>query len=90
VAERYRRDTGDNTPVLIASTASPYKFSDAVLQALGETVEGDGEGLLERLEKRTQWPVPENLRGLSEKPVQFTQTVCPADMERAVLEIMER
>lgn len=34
VYEEYKIKTGDNTKTVIASTASPYKFSDAVLKSL--------------------------------------------------------
>ena len=36
VAEDYVNHTGDQTPMVILSTASPYKFPTAVLEALGE------------------------------------------------------
>ena len=36
VYEDYRKETGDTTKTLIASTASPFKFSASVLDALGK------------------------------------------------------
>lgn len=41
VYEQYRRETGDTTPTVIASTANPYKFSASVLEALGGSQAGD-------------------------------------------------
>jgi threonine synthase len=35
VLQEYRRETGDETPALLTSTASPFKFPQAVLEALG-------------------------------------------------------
>ena len=35
VLRRYREETGDTTPALLVSTASPFKFNQAVLEALG-------------------------------------------------------
>ncbi len=35
VLKKYREETGDTTPVVLASTASPFKFNRAVLEALG-------------------------------------------------------
>ena len=35
VLQRYREETGDRSPALLASTASPFKFNRAVLEALG-------------------------------------------------------
>ena len=36
--EKYKNRTGDNTPTMIMSTASPYKFPDAVKSALGNVL----------------------------------------------------
>ena len=41
VYEEYRARTGDTTPTIIASTASPFKFCRAVIEALGGTLEQD-------------------------------------------------
>ena len=35
VLDKYRKGTGDNTPALVVSTASPFKFCSSVLPALG-------------------------------------------------------
>ena len=34
VGDRYRQQTGDDTPQIIVSTASPFKFNESVLQAI--------------------------------------------------------
>ncbi|MGI6361233.1 MAG: threonine synthase [Bacillota bacterium] len=43
VAEKYQKKTGDKTPLLVVSTASPYKFPTAVLQALDVDIQGFAE-----------------------------------------------
>ena len=48
VLRKYRTKTGDRTKTVIVSTASPYKFCDAVLEALGETSSLGGFTLLDR------------------------------------------
>ena len=40
-AEEYVAATGDNAPMVVLSTASPYKFPAAVLSSLEETQETD-------------------------------------------------
>ncbi len=35
VYQKYLKDTGDDKPVVIASTASPYKFTRTVMEAIG-------------------------------------------------------
>jgi len=36
VYKKYKQDTGDNTKMIIASTASPYKFTRSVMKALDD------------------------------------------------------
>jgi len=69
VLQRYREETGDRTPTLLASTASPFKFNWAVLEALGENTSGQDEfSLLEELSKLTGQPVPARLAELRSLP----------------------
>ena len=42
VYEDYAKETGDDTPTLIASTASAYKFADSVAHAIGLGDEENG------------------------------------------------
>lgn len=65
VYEDYRARTGDTTPTVIASTASPFKFCQSVITALGGTVETDGTELLEQLHALSGVPVPAPLAALS-------------------------
>ena len=84
-AEKYRA-SGEYTgsKLLVASTASPYKFAPAVLNALGESVPADDFEALEKLHAVTKVPVPANLACLKEAPVRFTETVDPADMQNTL------
>ena len=67
VAEEYVAETGDRRPMVVLSTASPYKFPAAVLSAL-EPVSGDDEfAMMDRLVELTGVPMPQNLQGLKEK-----------------------
>jgi threonine synthase len=84
-AEKYRASaeyTGGK--LLIATTASPYKFAPAVLSALGESVPADDFAALDKLHEVTKVPVPGNLAGLKDAPVRFTETVDPADMQKTL------
>ena len=67
-AEDYVGRTGDNRPMVVLSTASPYKFPAAVLQAIGERARGDEFDQLEQLESATGVQIPRNLAVLREKP----------------------
>ena len=67
VAESYVAETGDTRPVVVLSTASPYKFPAAVLEAIGGDVAGDEFDQMERLEAETCVAIPVNLATLRGK-----------------------
>ena len=81
VGWRAARDFGaEHGPTVILSTASPYKFPAAVLSALGRDGGEDEFAMMDALEALTGVPMPENLRGLRERPVLHRDCVAPADM----------
>lgn len=75
VYENYQKETGDRTPTIIASTASPFKFCRAVIEALGGTLERDDVTQLDALSKMTGEPVPAPLAALAGKQVRFDMVV---------------
>ena len=87
--EQYRRETGDDTPAIVASTASPFKFCSSVLEALGETGIASGLDALDQLTAKTGQPAPAPLAGLRDKQVRFTQVVEKGRMVDAVLSLLE-
>ncbi len=87
--EQYRQETGDDTPAIVASTASPFKFCSSVLEALGETAVASGLDALDQLTARTGQPAPAPLAGLRDKPVRFTQVVEKENMVDAVRSLLE-
>ena len=65
VTGKYRRNTHDMSPVILASTASPFKFTGAVLSALKDSATGlDDLAQLDRLSLITDKAVPKNLAAL--------------------------
>jgi threonine synthase len=69
VWRRYREETGDGSPALLASTASPFKFNRAVLEALGRDPGPKNEfSLLEELSSLSGQPVPAQLAELKSLP----------------------
>ena len=89
VAQQYKSACPDHAPVVILSTASPYKFPAAVLSSIGENCGGDEFDMMERLEAVTGVPMPENLRSLRSRPVRHTDLTAPGDMLSYVLEKSE-
>ena len=70
---------------MIASTASPFKFNDTVLSALGQNAEGKSEDeLLNTLKDVSGMEIPKSLAELSSKRVRFTESVEPENMYDAV------
>ena len=86
--DQYRSETGDETPAIVASTASPFKFCASVLEALGETSAAGGLDALDQLSARTGQPAPAPLAGLRDKKVRFTQVVEKDHMVDAVLSLL--
>ena len=67
VAEDYVNQTGDQTPMVVLSTASAYKFPAAVLGALGEVPVADEFDQMEQLSACTGTQIPKNLSDLRTK-----------------------
>ena len=89
VLAQYRVASGDETPAVVVSTASPYKFCGSVLTAIGETPCGDGLELLDQLHAVSGVPVPCRLAELKGKSRRFDKTVEKQAMEQAVLDFLK-
>lgn len=70
VLKKYIKSTGDTTPYLISSTASPYKFPRSITNALEiDTNEDDDFEVIKRLNKFCGINIPTNLKNLDKKKV---------------------
>ncbi|MBE6917698.1 MAG: threonine synthase [Ruminococcaceae bacterium] len=87
VAEDYVNQTGDTRPLVVLSTASPYKFPAAVLAAIGGDTTGDEFAQMETLERVTGIPIPGNLAGLREKQERHTSVIDKDKMREFVLSL---
>lgn len=88
VLDQYRRSTGDETPAVVVSTASPFKFCDNVLGALGHTEIAPGLEVLDQLTKATGLEAPAPLAALKGKAIRFDQSVEKEHMVDKVLEML--
>lgn len=87
----YISKTGDKTKTVIASTASPFKFCEAVLEGLtGEKENGEGKEflLLEKLSEKGKITPPEALYSLKDKKVRFSDACKKDEMAEAVLKML--
>ncbi len=75
VAQQYKKAHPEHHPVVILSTASPFKFPAAVLEGIGEKAEGDEFAVMEQLSRLTGIPVPKNLANLREKTVRHKDVI---------------
>ena len=66
-AEDYKAERAGDAPVVVLSTASPFKFPGAVLKALGGDRSGDAFAQMDRLSRLAGVEIPGNLSGLKAK-----------------------
>ena len=89
VCDSYIAKTGDVTPVVVASTASPFKFSKAVLSAVeGEKDYADEFSTVNALEEISSLKAPEQLSALKGKEVRFTKVTTKENMADVVFEML--
>ncbi len=88
-AEQYLADTKETIPMVIDSTASPYKFANNVYRSLtGKDPESD-LAALDQLTELTGVEIPYPLAGLAQRKVNFTKVCDRCEMAKAVLEYIE-
>ena len=87
VYQNYVKSTGDNTETIVVSTASPYKFSRSVLEAVceGEALPENEFDMVEQLNKVTSRPVPAPLAALKDRQVRFNNVIAANEMPEYVL-----
>ena len=86
VYKQYAAQTGDKTPTVIASTASPYKFAKAVLGAVSdETLPSDEFEMVNALSAKTNTTVPAPLAALKDLEERFNTTCEVDEMPQVVL-----
>ena len=86
-AEDYVNEASDNRPMVVLSTASPYKFPAAVLKAIGGDLSGSEFDQMKRLETLSCVPTPKNLSSLEGKPEKHTGVINKEDMLSFVLNL---
>lgn len=74
-AEDYVNESGDHTPMVVLSTASPYKFPVAVLTAIGGDTSGSEFDQMARLSAITGVPIPAPLATLQGKQERHTGVI---------------
>ncbi len=88
VYKKYLSQTNDNIPVVISSTASPYKFNQAVYKALTGEEKADEFEILNQLNKLTDFPIPERLYKLKELEIRHNVTINLEESKKAIKKIL--
>ena len=85
VCRKYKADTADAAKTLIASTASPYKFTHSVMEAIGVACEGkDDFALADELSKLSGTEIPKAVEEIRTAPVLHDTVVEVPQMKEAV------
>ena len=81
----YLSEESSGHRVLLASTASPYKFARDVYQALFERSAADDLSALDELARETSTEIPAPLSGIGSRAVRFSDVICPEEMADVTL-----
>ena len=90
VKEKYIKETNDNKPALVLSTASPFKFPRSICNALNIDVEGINDfEVLKKLSEATNNEIPENLADLENAEVLHNEVWDKSQMRDALLSFLK-
>lgn len=85
VYKKYAADTQDTKPVVIASTASPFKFARSVMTAIDSKYASYDEfELVDELAEISNTPEPQAVTEIRTAPVRHNHQCEAADMEKTV------
>lgn len=91
VYDKYVNETGDKTPTVIASTASPFKFTRSVMNALGKGDDSkDDFALADELSAVSGVEIPEAVSSIRTAKILHDIVVDKSDMQTQVLEFLSR
>jgi len=79
----------DNTPMVLLSTASPYKFVRIVAESILKSVPSDDHEVMNKIEQTTQIPIPKNLAQVWQLPVLHQDVIEKNQMKDYVKEKVE-
>ena len=89
VYKKYLKDTGDASVSVIASTASPYKFTRSVMKAIDEKYDHMSDfDLVDRLSEISGTAVPRAIEEIRTAPVLHDHVCDKTEMKQTVLEFL--
>ncbi|MBE5841001.1 MAG: threonine synthase [Butyrivibrio sp.] len=85
VYDKYKKETGDDKVTVIASTASPFKFTRSVMNALGHGDDSkDDFALADELSAISKVDIPEAVTSIRTAEIRHKTVVDKTEMEKAV------
>lgn len=87
-ADKYMTETGDRAPMVVASTASPYKFANNVYRAVTGKEPSDELAALDELSAATGVEITYPLAGLATRTVRFKDVIEKDGMTASVYETL--
>jgi threonine synthase len=82
--QKYRSESGDDTPSIVVSTASPFKFCSSVLDAIGIQSSFSGVEMISEMEQMLNMKAPKGLSDLKDAPVRFKWVIGKENMPEVV------
>lgn len=89
VYDKYMASTGDKTPTVIASTASPYKFTRSVMNSIDSSYDSKTDfELVDELNAISKVKVPQAIEDIRTAPVRHNTVCDKEDMEKVVKDFL--
>lgn len=89
VYDKYLKETGDDKPAVIASTASPYKFTRSVMNAIDHKYDSMGDfELVDRLSEISKVEIPKAIEEIRTAPVVHNHVCEKNEMKKTVMEFL--
>lgn len=89
VYEKYRQETKDETKTVIASTASPFKFTRSVMNSIDGKYDALSDfELVDQLSRIAGVRVPKAIEEIRTAPVLHDRVIAAEEMPQAVKEIL--
>ncbi len=90
VYEKYVQETGDETKTVIASTASPFKFTRSVMNAIDASYDAMTDfALIDELSKIANVQIPQAIEDIRTAPVRHDTRCEVSEMEAAVKKFLQ-
>ncbi|MGN0376558.1 MAG: threonine synthase [Suilimivivens sp.] len=90
VYKKFKKDTGDNKVAVIASTASPYKFTRSVMNAIDKKYDNMSDfELVDRLSEISGTTVPNAIEEIRTAPVLHDHVCEKSEMKQTVMDFLK-